>query len=619
MKPARGMNAGRRPFRFGLIGLLVVATTILQPVGSIVPESVVPAGVAAASNPIVAENANAGTDAWQIPEPTACVGGLSIPDCAGSPPTTRLAERREIEGYGSLTSVAAGSQIQFMVSMTAARPYYMQIFRLGWYGGAGGRIMTPPGASSPTIGPLTGKVQPTPTPGPGPDYLIEANWPVAYTLTVPTSWITGYYVVKLIRNDGFERYIPFLVRNDASTAPILMQASVTTWQAYNWWGGKSLYGTFNFNTGSSGFGNDIAGPAAGVVSFDRPYATHPFNGWELEMVRYLERSGRDVTYASNVDVHANPNLLLSPRRSVFLSVGHDEYWSGEMRANVTNARDSGVNLAFFSGNAVYFRIRFGVNAAGAANRRIICYKNPTVDPLTIRWRDQNLPENALIGVMSDGVADNENFVVSNASSWVFAGSGLVNGSVITGLVGYEYDRTFTNGFTPAGLNVIAHSPTRDGSFSEASTYTASSGAGVFAAGTIQWASGLDSYRDVWANAGNGVPVSAALQTMTANILDRFSVPSPPLPTITSISPTNGPSAGGTVVTITGTGFSTTAGATTARFGSTAATGVSCSSTTSCSATSPAGSGTVDVTVTVGGLTSATSAADRFSYPGTPPT
>ena len=89
-----------------------------------------------------------------------------------------------------------------------------------------------------------------------------------------------------------------------------------------------------------------------------------------------------------------------------------------------------------------------------------------------------------------------------------------------------------------------------------------------------------------------------------------------LPSVTSINPTSGPASGGTVVTITGTGFSTTSGATTIKFGSTSASTLSCSSTTSCTATSPSGSGTVDVTVSVGGQTSATSAADRFAYVST---
>src|SRR5205085_874572 len=120
--------------------------------------------------------------------------------------------------------------------------------------------------------------------------------------------------------------------------------------------------------------------------------------------------GRDVSYTTDVDTHSSPNLLLN--HAVFLSVGHDEYWSAEMRANVINARDHGVNLAFFGANAAYFRIKFAADAAGASNRRIICYKNPAIDPDTLRWRDLNLPENAFLGVMSDGVADSENYVVS---------------------------------------------------------------------------------------------------------------------------------------------------------------------------------------------------------------
>jgi subtilisin family serine protease len=88
-----------------------------------------------------------------------------------------------------------------------------------------------------------------------------------------------------------------------------------------------------------------------------------------------------------------------------------------------------------------------------------------------------------------------------------------------------------------------------------------------------------------------------------------------VPIISGLSPNTGPTAGGTSVTVTGTGFATATGATSVRFGTNAATGVSCASATTCSATSPAGSGTVDVTVTVAGLTSPTSAADQFTYLG----
>src|SRR4029077_1926098 len=119
-------------------------------------------------------------------------------------------------------------------------------------------------------------------------------------------------------------------------------------------------------------------------------------------------------------------------------------------------------------------------------------------------------------------------------------------------------------------------------------------------------------------AGSGVvDVTASVggQTSLINPADQFTYPPAPAPTVTAISPPGGAAAGGTPVTINGTNFSTTAGATTIAFGSAAGTAVSCSSTTSCTATSPAGTGTVDVTVSVAGQTSATSGADQFSYAG----
>src|SRR5438105_1967860 len=326
--------------------ILITALGLLVVVGTLVLPATVPVH---AANAIVTENQKAGTDGWQIPEPNACDGNLPIAACQESPPNTIFAEHREIEGYASGVSVPLGGQVSFMVSVRTAMSYYMLVYRLGWYGGLGGRLMTPPGATAPAIGPLQGIVEPFPTVGAAPDYLIEANWPAAYTLNVPATWTSGYYIVKLVRADDYEALIPFTVRNDASTAPILMQASVTTWQAYNQWGGKNLYGSFNTNVSSPNYGLDITGPAAGVVSFDRPYGPQDFMGWELEMVRYLERTGRDVTYVTDVDTNNDPNLLL--RHATFLSVGHDEYWSDAMRTNVTNARDHGINIGFFGANA----------------------------------------------------------------------------------------------------------------------------------------------------------------------------------------------------------------------------------------------------------------------------
>ena len=129
------------------------------------------------------------------------------------------------------------------------------------------------------VGPLNGSTQaacPQVTTPNTPDFgLTECNWTPSYTLTVPTSWTTGSYIVKLKRPDGqqLENYMTFVVRDDSSTAPIVYSLDVTTWQAYNYWGGPgnsnvgySLYGRYNDSPATAREGR------AYTVSFDRPYA-----------------------------------------------------------------------------------------------------------------------------------------------------------------------------------------------------------------------------------------------------------------------------------------------------------------------------------------------------------
>ncbi len=236
----------------------------------------------------------------------------------------------------------------------------------------------------------------------------------------------------------------------------------------------------------------------------------------------------------------------------FLSVGHDEYWSKGMRDNVQAAINAGVNVAFFSANDMYWQIRFEPDAAGVADRVEVGYKGfatdttpPGPDPdwnvnnaiVTTNWRADPVdnPENALIGVMFEDQTLHEQsypFVVQNASSWVYAGTGFVNGSSVPGIVGYEYDKVFDNGLTPAGITILGNSPlagdAAGNSVSNATLYTASSGARVFAAGTIEWSWGL-------ANIQGNTFANAGIQQMTANILNNFIMGTGP---IVALNPTS---------------------------------------------------------------------------------
>ncbi len=495
------------------------------------------------ANPIMLENQNPGTTSWQ----------LTI---------DHKAEHHEIEGYASKTSVNKGGQISFMVNLSSSAQYTMDIYRMGYYAGTGGRLMQ-------HVGPLNGGPQPTcptVTTQNDPNFgMTECNWTAGYTLTVPASWTQGQYVVKLKRADGqqLENYMTFTLRDDSSTAPIVYSLDVTTWQAYNFWGGAGnnnvgydLYSRFNDVTG------DNTGGRAYTVSFDRPYTGEGssdgvglFFNWDFPLIKFMESKGYDMTYVTSTDLETNQSLLSGHR--VFVDTGHDEYYSDGMRTTITNGIASGVNLALFSANDFYFRILWSADAAGNANRRIHADKNALPGSTTYEWRLLSAPlrhpENEIGGVMLLGVANDRSYLVADASSWIYAGTGLTtytgNGTTgvvtsgtgqnaIRGIVGYEFDaRASTTSSLapyvssePAGLKTVAHSfvPAADGNatnvWHDSTLYTAPSGATVFGAGTIQWAWGVDAgYTSGYCSCSPGY-VNPAAQRITQNILDRFSAP-----------------------------------------------------------------------------------------------
>ena len=340
--------------------------------------------------------------------------------------------------------------------------------------------------------------------------------------------MSGLYVAKLTSGDsGRQSWIVFVVRDDERAADLMFQAAFTRHQAYNNWGGKSLYA---FNS---------TGPQAVEVSFDRPFATvsgasQLLSGWEYPMIRFLEREGYDVTYSTSIDTHRGTNLH---RTRAFLSVGHDEYWSWEMRENVEQARDRGVDLAFFSANTCFWQIRLGPSrATGASDRTVVSYKEGALsaDPVasdgafsndhltTTLWRNVPVlrPEESLIGVMYTAAPVDGDIVVDEADHWVFSGTGLRKGDRLRGLLGYEVDRIFGNG--PATLRRLGHSPfvTTDGKetgISNMTIYEAPSGAHVFATGSIQWSWGLDDFNAE----ARGFRSNAAAQQITRNVLNYF--------------------------------------------------------------------------------------------------
>jgi hypothetical protein len=255
-----------------------------------------------------------------------------------------------VEGFCSRTSVRAGEEISFFVSTNPPSPFTIDLYRTGYYGGAGGRHVQ-------TLGPFPGKVQPDPPVGER--RLRECKWEPCATIRIPNDWPSGVYVGKLTaEREGVQSYVIFIVRDDRP-ADFIFQCSDTTWQAYNRWPSQfSLY--------DDGRTEWYWGPGVDI-SFDRPYGKYcqildqPLSTgsgewflWEFPLAFWLEKEGYDVTYVSNLDTHADPKGLM--RAKGFLSVGHDEYYSIEMFDHLKGAIAQGLNVAFFSGNTCCGRI-----------------------------------------------------------------------------------------------------------------------------------------------------------------------------------------------------------------------------------------------------------------------
>ncbi|TLY46614.1 MAG: hypothetical protein E6K59_00005, partial [Nitrospirae bacterium] len=378
----------------------IVVAAMLGLFGPAIMAPAIPA--LAADNPIVIENQQFGSIAWRL------TPGLIADDAVG-----------QIKGYASATSVKQNQSITLYVTVNPAQTYTIDIFRMGWYAGLGGRLLF-------HAGPLNGFQQSACVPDPITG-LIACNWAPSYILTIPSDWTSGVYLALLTNAAGYQNYVMFVVRDDRP-APFLFQQSVMTYQAYNNYpdDGHTGKSTYTFNSYGA---NTVAGnPRAVKVSFDRPYSTHgaaEFPNWELPLVWWLERNGYDVTYSTDIDTHANGGALLN--RKGVISGGHGEYWSKQMFDAFEAARDAGVNLAFFGADTTSVQVRVEASAAGVANRVIVAYKDASIDPVqgpttTVAWRSPpvNRPEQSLRGIQSafTFVRSNVDYVVTNSSHWV---------------------------------------------------------------------------------------------------------------------------------------------------------------------------------------------------------
>lgn len=514
------LNTGDRPTKRAgslfsarlCVGLLILSLTTIMLTVTAPPAEAAPC----TGNAIVCENQKPGTprSEWDIEG----VGDESI------------------QGFATQISVNAGSRIQFKVD-TDARAYEIKIYRLGYYGGAGAREVDKisPQVSLP-------QRQPACAADPATEIYDCGTWAVSASWNVPEDAVSGVYIARLIRSDTKgDSHIPFIVRKDGNTSDVLFQTSDTTWQAYNTYGGSNFYQ-----------GKDNG--RAYKLSYNRPFSTRGVvNGRdflfanEYPMIRFLESNGYDVSYVSGLDTHLDPALIT--KHKVFLSVGHDEYWSEAQRDHVEAARDAGTNLAFFSGNEVYWKTRWEPSQDGSKtpNRTLICYKdtwaNAPIDPVeaTPTWRDPRFgdlghgPENELTGTLYQSNSVDLAITVSAAEGKLrlWRNTALANlpsggsAKLAPHTVGYESNEDRDNGYRPAGLirlsTTVGPTPELLQDFGNVVTpgttthhltmYRASSGALVFSAGTIQWSWALDTNHD-----GTVEPVDQRLRQATVNIL-----------------------------------------------------------------------------------------------------
>lgn len=453
-----------------------------------------PATSAGAVNPVQRENARPGTRGWEIPAGAGTV----------------------VTGYSSETSVAPGQSFHLHVSAPPGSRYRVLVYRLGWYRGAGGRlIMCVPGCRS-TRAAIP---QPPPTTPGSATGLFRAPWRVTDRIEIPPDAVSGYYEAKLEivggAHAGAVGSVPLIVRQSPAAPPsaVLVQVPVNTWEAYNRWGGKSLY---QFGTSRHAF----------EVSFDRPYDQQEFHDMsaelELPWVRFLERSGIDVSYQTDIDTDRAPGSLL--RHRLVFAIGHDEYWTQRMRGAFNRALALSTNLMFGSDSADW-RMRYA-----AGRRTVVEWRDPSADPVRNRRLDNGFfktfgePECKLMGVQHQWAAQRDltapptSYTVAGPASdpWL-AAAGLAPGDVIPGVVGYEWDSLIRGCFAGRvvplmtsvipGSNGVRHS-------ADMVRATAPSGGRVFGMGTMELARALDGLDGRSPSAKVVAFVRAALRDLT---------------------------------------------------------------------------------------------------------
>jgi hypothetical protein len=446
---------------------------------------------------VVAENAKQGTTDWHLH------GDGAVP----------------INGFANLTAARAGQKVTLYVTTEAVK-YHISAYRIGYYGGKGGRLVW-------RSGELKGVAQPACSIAAATRMVACDDWAPSTSLTIGPEFVQGDYLFKLVADPGQQSYIPLTVWDPSSHATYVVQNSVLTWQGWNNWGGYDMYG------GAPPGQTPQYADRAYVESFDRPYANGSgaadFMALEYPLVYWAEEHGLDVTYWTDVTFSQHPGLLAHHR--ALLTLGHDETWTLPERNGVIAARAEGVNVVYFGASPVLRHARLQDSPMGA-DREEVEYRDPQLDPIyatdpedatgdTWSQPPADAPPSEVVGDTYEGYGLDDPLVVTDAAEWPFAGTGLTNGTQLMGVIAGDYDSYNTASPGPPNVEILAHSPVHpevgNSPYSDMTYYTwAGGGGGVLATGTIGWVPALSSCRGQLPACPSG-----AVQAVTGNILSLF--------------------------------------------------------------------------------------------------
>ncbi len=443
---------------------------------------------------VAAENRNSGTRTWRLLGPASDVGGV---------------RSGVVAGYVSEQVVAPGQTERIYVNAPASSVVRIRIFRIGWYGGAGGRKVL-------VSDPLRAVAQPSCTHRFATG-LTECDWHPTLGFVIPPALPSGVYIARLSARTGQSDCL-FVVRA-SSSQPLLAQLPTSTYEAYNAWGGDSLY---------PGGADRVAitGTTQGIdVSYDRPYdsvtGAGQFFDRDVAMVWFLERYGYPVSYTTSDSVDEDPGQLLGHR--ALIDFGHSEYWSQRQADAFAQARDAGESLLFLGSDTLAWRVRYApasavASEAGQPDHSIVSYKehaalDPNHSEPTGPFPDggASLTGSAYLGCITPrlnvpGSPRYQYFSWAPAPglqpAWLFAGTGVTAATRIPGILGYELDMRTPQ--SPATTQVVGSGtaicmpsapdephPGPGQNLGQTTVYTSRSGAIVFNTGTLGWELGLE--------------------------------------------------------------------------------------------------------------------------------